>query len=81
MAVDTEQEPEPIDLNELFPMMKPVSSPPSLFTLNGFGLGLYGRREFARVTGTYIKTRCICALFIPLLPLDAYRVADAEEGG
>ena len=61
--------------------MRPVGSAPSLFTLNGFGLGMYGKRDFDAETGTYIKTRCFCALFIPLFPLDAYRVADAPGRG
>jgi tetratricopeptide (TPR) repeat protein len=67
-------------LQQRFPSMKPVKSPPSLFTLNSFGIGMYGKRDFDPVTGTYIKTRCLCALFIPIFPLDAYRVADAQKG-
>lgn len=61
--------------------MKPLQNPPGLFTLNGFGLGMYGKRAADPETGTYIKTRCICAVFIPVLALDAFRVADAGGGG
>lgn len=61
--------------------MKPLKNPPGLFTLNGFGLGMYGKRAADPETGTYIKTRCICAVFIPILALDAFRVADAGGGG
>lgn len=67
----------PDNIRQRFPNLKPLGGVPSLFTLNGFGLGMYGRRDFDAETQTYIKTRCICALFIPLFALGAYRVADA----
>lgn len=73
--------PNSIDLTQRFPKMKLIHSAPLLFTLNGFGLGVYGNRNADALTGTYVKTRCLCALFIPILPLDAYRVANAENGG
>ncbi len=47
--------------------------PPSLFTLNGFGTGLYGERD-RDAEGSYVATLCICFLFIPVFPLAAYRV-------
>lgn len=47
--------------------------PPSLFTLNGFGMGLYGARDHD-AEGAYIATYCLCLLFVPVLPLSAYRV-------
>lgn len=61
--------------------MRPVKSPPSLFKVNGCGVGMYGRRDFDAATGTYLKTRCACLVFVPVLPLDTYRVADAQGGG
>lgn len=61
--------------------MKPVKSPPSLFTINGIGVSMCGKRDFDPVTGTYIKTRCFCLVFVPVFPLDAYRVADAPGRG
>ncbi|MBI5394506.1 MAG: hypothetical protein HZA91_04335 [Verrucomicrobia bacterium] len=61
--------------------MRPIKKAPSLFTLNGFGFAMYGKRDFDAETGTYIKTRYLCALFIPIVSLGAYRVADAREGG
>jgi tetratricopeptide (TPR) repeat protein len=69
------------ELQRRFPAMKPLKNPPGLFTLNGFGLGMYGNRAADPETRTYIKTRCICAIFIPVLALDAFRVADAGGGG
>lgn len=64
-----------------FPDMRPVTSVPSLYTLNGFGTTLIGRRDYDPETGTYVKTHCLCALFIPVVALGSYRVADAPNGG
>ena len=49
--------------------MRRISSGPALFRLNGCGLGVYGRRDFDRETGTYVKTYCISVFFIPVLAL------------
>jgi tetratricopeptide (TPR) repeat protein len=46
---------------------------PSLVTVNGFGTGLYGSRDHDP-EGSYIATRCVCLLFLPVFPLAAYRV-------
>jgi hypothetical protein len=64
---------------EILDLPKPLSGTPPLFTLNGFGTGLYGTRD-AGPDGSVVKTLCICGLFIPLLPLSAYRVLDHGEG-
>jgi len=55
---------------------RPIDSAPSLFTFNGVGVRLAGRRD-PRPDGSYIATHCICFAFIPLIPLRAYRVRDA----
>jgi tetratricopeptide (TPR) repeat protein len=68
-------------LRERFPEMRPISAPPGLFRINGVGVSVYGRRDHDQDTGTYIKTLCFCVLFVPLIPLAAYRVADAQNGG
>jgi hypothetical protein len=70
-----------IDLAEKFPDMRPIRSVPTLSTVNGFGATLIGSRDYDEETGTYVKTHCICLLFIPLIALGAYRVADAQGGG
>ena len=67
----------PDSLRQKFPHLKPVKGPPSLITMNGCGISLYGKRDFDAETRTYIKTRCICLVFVPLFALDAFRVADA----
>jgi len=68
-------------LSAKFPEMKPVKGSPTLFTLNGCGLSIYGKRNFDAETGTYIATRFITLVFVPLFAVSSYRVADAEEGG
>lgn len=70
-----------VDLKERFPEMRPLRTVPSLFTLNGCGCCIYGARDHDEETGTYVKTHCFCLLFIPVISLGAYRVANAESGG
>ena len=55
-------------------MLGPVEKAPTLFTLNTFGARLYGRGSVG-ADGTYVATYCVCALFLPLVPLAAYLVA------
>jgi tetratricopeptide (TPR) repeat protein len=64
-----------------FPDMRPIKSLPSLTTINGIGAGLYGARDNDPETGTYVKTHCMCILFVPVIALAAYRVAALPEGG
>ena len=80
MQTGTGSTPDPIDPKVKFPNMRPLKSPPTLFTFNGCGLGMYGRRAFDQETGTYIKTRCISVVFMPLIAVDSFRVADAGGG-
>lgn len=60
------------DLRRKFPKMKLTKGAPTLFTLNGCGLGMYGRRNFDDETGTYLKTRWLCLVFVPLIALGTY---------
>lgn len=75
------EEEQEIDLTQKFPEMTPIASSPSLFFVYGFGIGMYGRRDYDHETCTFVKTQALCALFIPLIPIAAYRVADARGGG
>lgn len=73
--------PDPKDFfRQKFPDMEAISGPPTMFTFNGFGTGVYGRRDFDASTNSYIKTLCICFLFVPIFALRAYRVIDGEPG-
>ncbi len=67
-------------LSEKYRHYRPIKSAPSLFTLNGCGLAMYGNRDYDEETGTYVKTHALCLIFVPILALGAYRVADAPEG-
>jgi tetratricopeptide (TPR) repeat protein len=68
------------NLEEKFPNLRPIKSPPSLQLINGIGTAVYGRRDYDDETGTYVKTHWFCLVFLPMLALGAYRVADAERG-
>jgi cellulose synthase operon protein C len=57
----------------------PLQGAPALFSLNGFGTRIYGSRD-RRQDGSYVGTRYVTALFIPVLPLDAFHMADAAAG-
>jgi hypothetical protein len=69
-----------INLEEKFPDLQPIRSAPSLFTINGCGLMLYGSRDYDADTETYVKTQCLTFIFVPLMGVRAYRVANAEQG-
>jgi tetratricopeptide (TPR) repeat protein len=56
----------------------PVSSGPTSFTLNGFGTKLYFDSEHED-DGSVVRTRFVTALFIPVIPIDAWRVTDAAD--
>lgn len=58
---------------------QPMKSAPPLFRLNGCGAGLYGARD-QWPDGSHIATYCICLLWIPIIPLSAYRVLDHGGG-
>lgn len=74
--------PDPLsDLFKRFPRMRRVNSAPWLATFNGFGFTVYGQRDADYESGTYVKSHCFCALFLPLLFFGSYRVADAQGGG
>jgi len=52
---------------------RPLRGAPTLWRLNGFGLGFYGERD-RRPDGSYVTTHCLSALWVPLIPIGAYRV-------
>src|ERR1700677_4556547 len=68
-------------LEERFPEMTPISKPPTLSSINGIGTFAYGHRDHDVETGTYVLTHFFGIVFIPLIALGAYRVADAPAGG
>ncbi len=66
---------------EKFPDLRPLRSEPPLMSAAGCGFGLYGSRGFDPDTGSSVKTYCFSLLYLPVLALGAYRVADAPGGG
>ena len=63
-----------------YPEMRPVRSAPWLFNVHGLGAGLYNERDRDPVTGTFVKTHCLCVIFVPILALGAYRVYPRGSG-
>ncbi len=69
-----------IDLNAKFPEMQPVTAMPTLGTMFGIGLKMWGYRDEDAETGTYVKTQCFCLLGIPIFSLSAFRIANWQDG-
>src|SRR5262249_24378604 len=63
-----------------FPDVRPITSDPQLFHLWGFGLYLYGERDFDPPTESFVRTVCFCLLYIPIFAWRAYRVAPTDDG-
>jgi hypothetical protein len=68
------------ELHKRFPDMVPIKRPPTMHTVNFCGLMLHGARDRDAETGTYVKTRAIVILMMPVCFLEAYRVKDAGRG-
>ena len=60
-------------LREVERSPRPLERAPTLFTLNGIGFRLYGERD-RWPDGSYVATYCFCVVFIPIVPVAAYRV-------
>jgi hypothetical protein len=60
----------------LLSSLTPIFSAPSLFTINGFGLTLYGRSDYDEASRSYATTHYFVALFVPVFPVGRYRVID-----
>jgi tetratricopeptide (TPR) repeat protein len=68
-----------LDQNAAFAGMEPIKNAPRLFTLNSVGTGFWGKRDHDAATGSYVTTLCFVVLFLPLLPLSAYRVIRGDD--
>lgn len=66
-------------LKELRYWVQPAKAP-TMYTLNGVGSMLYGNYQQGE-DGLHIATLWFTILFVPFLPISAYLVAKAEEGG
>jgi hypothetical protein len=50
-----------------------------MFSVNGIGTTLYGRREVNPVDSSYIATKWLIFFFLPLVPLGSYRIIKAKQ--
>ena len=64
----------------LYRGLKPISSAPSLRTINGMGLTLYGSTDHDSETGSYLSTYYFVILAIPIFPICRYRVIPTNGG-
>lgn len=58
----------------LYGGLEPISSTPTLYTINGFGFTLYGSTDFDPVSRSHMATYYFTALFFPIFPISRYRV-------
>ncbi len=58
----------------LYGDLTPVSSAPTLSSINGFGFTLYGSTDSDPISGSHIATYYFTALFFPIFPIARYRV-------
>src|ERR1700730_4284582 len=54
--------------------LRPISSAPTLSTINGFGFTLYGSTHVDATHDSYLATYYFVALYIPIFPIFRYRV-------
>jgi hypothetical protein len=54
--------------------LRPISSAPSLSTINGIGCTLYGSTDVDAANGSYLATYYCVFLYIPIFPICRYRV-------
>lgn len=60
--------------------LEPIKSAPSLYTINGFGVTLYGNTDKNPSDGSYMATYYLVFFFVPVLPLARYRVIPTGGG-
>ena len=63
-----------IENDNIFGDLEPISSAPSLSTINGIGVTLYGSTDHDPASGSYIATYYFTFFWVPILPISRYRV-------
>lgn len=58
----------------LYGDLEPIEAAPSLYTINGCGVTLYGNTDADPETGSYMATYYFVLIFIPIFPICRYRV-------
>src|SRR4051812_23498202 len=69
-----------VDLSAKFPDLRPDRSIPPVRNILGFGLFLYGDRDYDLETESFVRTLWLCVLYFPLFALRAYRTAPGDQG-
>ena len=59
--------------------LKPISEAPGLGTFNGIGSKLYGHSNYDEESKSYETTRYFVMLYVPIFPIDRYRVIDQSN--
>lgn len=54
--------------------LAPINSAPSLYTINGIGVTIYGNTDADPESGSYMATYYFVFFFIPIFPICRYRV-------
>lgn len=69
-----------IDNDGLYGDLSPISSTPSLHTINGIGTMLYGSTDHDPTSGSHLSTYYFVFFTIPIFPICRYRVISTSGG-
>jgi hypothetical protein len=64
----------------MYEELKPISSAPSLTTVNTLGFRLYGHSDYDSENKSFVATHYFVAMFLPLFPVGRYRVIQTDKG-
>ena len=68
------------DNDRLYGDLTPISSAPSLHTINGIGTTMYGSTDHDSASGSYLSTYYFVFFAIPIFPISRYRVIPTGNG-
>jgi len=68
------------DNDRLYGDLIPISSAPSLHTINGIGTTMYGSTVHDPASGSYLSTHYFVFFAIPIFPISRYRVIPTGNG-
>ncbi len=68
------------DNERLYGDLSPITSAPSLHTINGIGTTLYGSTDHDPASGSYLSTYYFVFFAIPIFPICRYRVIPTPGG-
>jgi hypothetical protein len=66
--------------DRLYGDLTPISSAPSLHTINGIGTTMYGSTDHDPASGSYLSTYYFVFFAIPIFPIRRYRVIPTGNG-